>query len=364
MDAELVGDGAHAPVLGEVQAQDLRLVLIADRHRAPLSVPCARTSTPAPAKTHELTDRTCTEMAACRGGRLGGHRRARRAPENSMAGQWSTARGRWGTVMRHFVSAHAFAASVAVAPLALRMTVPATPRLLVATPSGPQRFASGQAATSRPAVLLAAITARADEHLALAPGTHEHSGIVHRSPRRGGLDAATSPGNTALGAVRKCGPGRSLGRGPPVLTVRGCVSLFAESDLTPNPDRRHRRRARRLRPLMGDIGSVTSAPTTSSALRPRRGPPETMVITNEPASTLPQSAGRTSRTTLRGYPIPRSWRRLYFRRLSPIPMLVANTLNYPLIGLFARYPRFYAAINTRSTSRKRTGQPAPLHRIK
>ena len=45
------------------------------------------------------------------------------------------------------------------------------------------------------------------EHLALAPGTQKQSGIVHRSPRRGGLDDPTSPGNTAYGAVRKCGSG-------------------------------------------------------------------------------------------------------------------------------------------------------------
>ena len=107
----------------------------------------------------------------------------------------------------------------------------------------------------RSAVLLGAVATRADEHLALAPRTQKQSGIVHRSPRRGGLDDPTSPGNTGLGAVRKCGSGRSLGRDRQVNRVRGCVGLFAESDLTPTPGRRHRGCARRQRPLISNIGS-------------------------------------------------------------------------------------------------------------
>ena len=107
----------------------------------------------------------------------------------------------------------------------------------------------------RSAVLLGAVATRADEHLALAPRTQKQSGIVHRSPRRGGLDDPTSPGNTAYGAVRKCGSGRSLGRDRQVNRVRGCVGLFAESDLTPTPGRRHRGCARRQRPLISNIGS-------------------------------------------------------------------------------------------------------------
>ena len=35
MDAELAGDGAHAPVLDEVVAQNLRPELVGDRHGAP-----------------------------------------------------------------------------------------------------------------------------------------------------------------------------------------------------------------------------------------------------------------------------------------------------------------------------------------
>ena len=57
----------------------------------------------------------------------------------------------------------------------------------------------------RCAVALSAIAARADEHLSLTPRTQKQPGIVHRSPRRRGLDDPTSPGNTGLGAVRQCG---------------------------------------------------------------------------------------------------------------------------------------------------------------
>ena len=90
----------------------------------------------------------------------------------------------------------------------------------------------------------------------LTPRSVRLSGYtIHRSPRRGGLDDPRSPGNTALGAVRKCGSGRSLGRDRQVNSVRGCVGLLAESDLTPTPERRHRGNAPRRRALLGHIGS-------------------------------------------------------------------------------------------------------------
>ena len=157
--------------------------------------------------------------------------------------------------MRHFVRACAFAAPAPVAPLALGMTVPAAPRVLIPASRPAQRFTPSEAAAACPAVLLASVAARADEHLAPASGTQKQSGIVHCSPRRGGLDDPRLPGNTAFGAVRKCGSGRSLGRDPQVSAVRGCVGLLADSDLTPTHERRHRRYARRARPLAGSIGS-------------------------------------------------------------------------------------------------------------
>ena len=157
--------------------------------------------------------------------------------------------------MRHFVRARAFAAPAPVAPLALGMTVPAAPRVLIPASRPAQRFTPSEAAAACPAVLLASVAARADEHLAPASGTQKQSSIVHCSPRRGGLDDPRLPGNTAFGAVRKCGSGRSLGRDPQVSAVRGCVGLLADSDLTPTHERRHRRYARRARPLAGSIGS-------------------------------------------------------------------------------------------------------------
>ena len=115
--------------------------------------------------------------------------------------------------------------------LALGMTVPVASRLLIPTCRPAQRFTPREAAAARPAVVLAPVTARADEHLAPASGT------------------------TTLGAVRKCGSGRSLGCDRQVSTVRGCVGLLADSDLTPTHQRRHRRYARRAPPEAGSIGS-------------------------------------------------------------------------------------------------------------
>ena len=130
----------------------------------------------------------------------------------------------------------------------------------------PHRFAPGDAAA-----------AWADEHLTPASGTQKQSGIVHRAPRRGGLDDPRLPGNTALGAVRKCGSGRSLGRDRQVNEVRGCAGLLAESDLTLTPERRQRTGARRRHPLIGNIGS--SPGTTPSTVMPgsRCSPPKTSI---------------------------------------------------------------------------------------
>ena len=87
----------------------------------------------------------------------------------------------------------------------------------------------------RAAVLLSAVTNRADEYLTPTPGTQEQSGVVHRSPRRGGLDDPRSPGNTALGAVRKCGSGRSLGRGRPRLDGPGLRRPLRRARSNSNP---------------------------------------------------------------------------------------------------------------------------------
>ena len=99
-----------------------------------------------------------------------------------MTGECTTARGRSGTVMRHFLPVSAFAAPAPVAALALGVTVSAASRALIPASRRTQRFAPSEVTATRPAVLLAPITARADEHLAPAPSTQKHPGIVHRSP--------------------------------------------------------------------------------------------------------------------------------------------------------------------------------------
>ena len=157
--------------------------------------------------------------------------------------------------MRHFLRTRVFAPPAAVAALAFGVTVPAASRVLIPASRRTQRFTPSGAAATCSAIALAPVAARADEHLAPASGTEKQSGIVHCSPRRGGLDDPRSPGNTALGAVRKCGSGRSLGRDRQVNVVRGCAGLPGHSDLTPTAERRHRTGAPRRHLLIGNIGS-------------------------------------------------------------------------------------------------------------
>ena len=139
--------------------------------------------------------------------------------------------------------------------VALGVTVPAASRVLIPAPRRAQRFTPSGAAATCSAIALAPVAARADEHLAPASGTQKQAGIVHCSPRRGGLDDPRLPGNTALGAVRQCGSGRSLGRDRQVDVVRGCAGLPDHCDLTPTAERRHHTGAPRRHLLIGNIGS-------------------------------------------------------------------------------------------------------------
>ena len=257
----------HPPVLDEVVAQDLRLEFVVDRHRALRSAPGPSASShrrAPPLSADELADRARTEVAVHRGsaarcansdGWFGRHRWIRLVHRNLMRGEFSTARGASGTVMRHFLCTRVFAAPAPVAALALGVTVPAASRVLIPASRRAQRFTPSGAAATCPAVLLAPVATRADEHLAPASGTQKQSGIVHCSPRRGGLDDPRLPGNTALGAVRQCGSGRSLGRDRQVNVVRGCAGLPDHCDLTPTAERRHRTGAPRRHLLVGNIGS-------------------------------------------------------------------------------------------------------------
>ena len=175
--------------------------------------------------------------------------------------------------MRHIFFTSPFAAPAPIAPLALGMAVPAAARLLVTTPRGAQRLASRQGAAAPLAVLLAAVTARADENLASAPGTHKQARIVHRSSRRGGLDDPRSSGNTALGAVRQCGSGRSLGLGRP--------GLYG-----PGLRRPLRRRRSHCNP------AATSSPENQAMLSPR------------PATSVPGANDPRPRRCAPRYPCP------------------------------------------------------------
>ena len=99
-----------------------------------------------------------------------------------MTGEFSTARGASGTVMRHFLHTRVFAAPAPVAALTLGMAVPAAARLLIPASRRAQRFTPSGAAATCSAIALASVAARADEHLAPASGTQKQPGIVHRSP--------------------------------------------------------------------------------------------------------------------------------------------------------------------------------------
>ena len=146
-----------------------------------------------PFHTDELADWAHTEVAVHRYSRFGRHRRTRLVHRNAMMGECTTARGESGTMMRHILPARGLAASLAVAALALGMTMPAASGLLVPAACCAQRIASGEAATVRSAVLLSAIAARADEHLTSASGTWKASDIVHRSSRWGAAPSIPRP---------------------------------------------------------------------------------------------------------------------------------------------------------------------------
>ena len=220
---------------------------------APARASSRRQAPPLPAD--KLADRARTEVAVHRMGRLGGHRQARLVHRSLMTGECSTARGRSGTVMPSLSPGTRLRGTGAGCGADARHC--SAGRVESADTGVPQR-ASIRAERDRcnpPRSTAGPIIARADEHLAPAPGTQKHPGIVHCSPQRGGLNGPQSPGNTALGAVRKCGSVRSLGRDRQVSGVRGCVGLLADSDFTATHERRHRRCTRRRRPVTANISS-------------------------------------------------------------------------------------------------------------
>ena len=104
--------------------------------------------------------------------------------------------------MRHFLRTRVFAAPAPVAALALGVTVPAASRVLIPASRRAQRFTPSGAAATCPAIALAPVAARADEHLAPASGTQKQSGIVeqmstwrrHRAHRNSRASSIAPPG--------------------------------------------------------------------------------------------------------------------------------------------------------------------------
>ena len=148
-------------------------------------------------------------------------------------------------------------------------------------PRRAQRFTPSGAAATCSAIALAPVAARADEHLAPALGTQKQAGIVHCSPRRGGLDDPRLPGNTALGAVRQCGSGRSLGRDRQVDVVREAAPVSPTTAISPpTAERRHHTGAPRRHLLIGNSGSGG---------RQRQAPGRGTGTTQSSSAPIPQS---------------------------------------------------------------------------
>ena len=142
--------------------------------------------------------------------------------------------------MRHFFSARPFPAACPIASLALGVTVPAAPRLLVAVPGGAQRLASGDTAAHPGAVLLTVVTTRADQYLTLTPGTQKQSRIAHRSSP--GEEDWTSREHAVILEIEPCASadlGRSPGRDLQVFKSGVASASTPEADLTRTRSRRH-----------------------------------------------------------------------------------------------------------------------------
>ena len=167
-----------------------------------------------------------------------------------------------GTLMRHYFPASTFAAPAPVAALALGMTVPAASRLLISTPRRTQRFVSGESPAAHAAVPLPTVTNRADEYLAPTPGTQEQSGVVHGPPGEEGRTIRDHRAILHSEPYASAGLGAASDVDRQVFTVRGGVSLFAESDLTSTSGWCH----------LIDTGAKRPWPTPSARTRDKAGP--------------------------------------------------------------------------------------------
>ena len=253
--------------------------------------------------------------------------------------------------MRHFFVQRPFAAPVPIAPLALGMAVPAAARLLITPPRGAQRFAPGKPAAPCPAVPLTAVAARADENLAPAPGTHEQPRIVHRSSRRGGLDDPRSSGNTGLGAVRQCGSGRSPGRGPPSLygpglrrplrRVRSNCNRAAPS----SPE--HHTMGSRARQHRFQWETTWALGAATRAICPRNQ--ATTLAENDRTRAFPDR-----HPEVHNYPSGVTSTPVFGKDLLDADAHVPDRPTHTNQSPFAKYPRFYVAVNTPEMVRRST----------
>lgn len=140
-----------------------------------------------------------------------------------------------GTVMRHFFTERRALRARAITTLALGMTVPPAPSLLIALAGGLDACAPRRRGTAGTTVELAAIAARADQHLAAASSTHKQPGIVHRTSNA--MKCWTIQACAGILGIDPCASA-DRGAAPDLIAksnwVRGCVGFIADANSTPN----------------------------------------------------------------------------------------------------------------------------------
>ena len=278
-----------------------------------------------PLSADELADRACAEVAVhlgsaarCASSLVAGLGDIGDSPRASQldGGEFSTARGASGTVMRHFVHTRVFAAPAPVAALALGVTVPAASRVLISAPRRAQRFTPGEAAARAPQYCWP----RSQREQMSTWRRHR----AHRNSRASSIAPPGGEGWTIRDyrAILHSEPYASADLGAAsdvdrqVVTVRGCAGLFAESDLTPTPEWRHLIGGTNS-PLVGNIG-------LSARMRGRARPTARGVRTIQRAFDRSSTSTSTSMSTIYPHFSVAANMRSYMTTMLAIPRFTAS----------------------------------------
>jgi hypothetical protein len=214
VDVQLAGDGAHAPALGLVQAQDRGAQVGGDdQDKLPSRMGDDHASRPAPHAVPQEAPANPGRQRATAAAAASGDRRcegvARRA--HLMAGllgcsQWSIRGRHRATLMRHEVhgaAAHdgggiersgTLAVPLAPAPRTRRMRHAAGAAVLVAAAGRAPGLQSRRTRAHPAAIALAAVTAAAQQHLDTTTRAHEQtSGMLEQLPVSSGKNSRGTP---------------------------------------------------------------------------------------------------------------------------------------------------------------------------